>query len=219
MKGLGVSEFSDDLDVALKRVMHAAKVHLDAVRSGRETAIAEAFGELAGASETYGARLRAATGEVTPWRPVRASRRKPDPATLVHDGMTVSVRKRRDYNVPNVEDLLVAATEIRNDTYSSGGADVHWSNLDAEITDVGESIYELLQAADGSLAGLDIPELVSGAGLIMVNAVPRPLDLDEDDDQEDLPFLLGRRTAVLMRIDEQVQPGVLEVDPMDDDGS
>ncbi|GAA1693517.1 hypothetical protein GCM10009765_48480 [Fodinicola feengrottensis] len=215
-----MSEFSDDLDVALERVIHASKVHLDAVRSGHEPAIAEAFSELAAASEVYGARLRSATGEVTPWRPVRASRRKPDPATLVHDGMTVSVRKRRDYTVPNVDDLLAAATDIRNDTFSAGGADVHWSDLDADISDVGEAIYELLQAADGSLAGLDIPELWAGAGLIMVNAVPRPLDLTEDDDQEDLPFLLGRRTAVLMRIDEQVQPADPEQrDPFDDDGA
>ena len=199
--------------------MHAAKVHLDAVRSGGEAAIAEAFSELARASELYGSRLRTGTGEVTPWRPVRASRRKPDPATLVHDGMTVSVRKRRDYTVPNVEDLLAAATDIRNDTFESGGADVHWSDLDADISDVGEAIYELLQGADGSLSGLDIAELVANPGLIMVNAVPRPLDLDEDDDQEDLPFLLGRRTAVLMRIDEQVQPGAPEPDPFDDDGS
>lgn len=215
-----MSEFSDDLDVALERVTHAAKVHLDAVRSGSEPAIEEAFRSLAAASESYGHRLRSATGEVTPWRPVRATRRRPDPSTLVHDGMTISVRKRRDYTVPNIDDLLVAATDIRNDTYSSGGDDVHWSDLDADITDVGEAIYELLQAADGSLAGLDLPELWAGAGLIMVNAVPRPLDLDEDDDQEDLPFLLGRRTAVLMRIDEQVQQTVVkEVDPMDNDGS
>lgn len=215
--------YQDELDVGLDHLLYAAKVHLTAVRSGRDQAIEQAYDALAVATENYNQLLRRTTGESAPWRRGISERTTTTTDDLVRDGMTISVRKRRDYTVPNVDQLLDAATEAKSEASSTGGQhDVHWRD-ERPIADVGEAVYELLQAADGSMSGLDIPELWAGEGLIMVNAVARALDLTADAGygEQDQPFVVRPDTAVLMRIDERVDRGVETepYDPYDDDGA
>ena len=62
------------------------------------------------------------------------------------------------------------------------------------VETVGEAVLELLQAGDGSLGALDMPELEPLDGVVVVAEVGAPLDLEayEDDDGAG-PFPLGGR--------------------------
>ena len=75
------------------------------------------------------------------------------------------------------------------------------------VTDVGEAVNELVQAGDGTVAALDAyPEdLVPGNGVLVVNALHRPLtfaDAPAADGPD--PLLLGPDEAQLYRMDEEI---------------
>src|SRR5205814_3087735 len=176
---------SDDqfaqLDAALEKVIAAARAHLAAVKAaeGRidDDGVWRAYVELNNASYAYDELLLDAFGEVTPWDvdaidPDEADRQfgvgiaeddeegPEDPYPHV-----VSVRQRRDYRVPSVGALLRLAESARQ-------AAPHTEEDPAEpVETVGEALLELMQAGDGSLAALDIPELESLNGVVVVAEV------------------------------------------------
>ena len=62
------------------------------------------------------------------------------------------MRQRRDYRVPSVAALLRAAEAARRDA-------ARRTTRSGPVETVGEAVLELLQAGDGSLGALDVPEL------------------------------------------------------------
>jgi hypothetical protein len=131
--------------------------------------------------------------------------------------MTIAVRQRRDYVVPDVEALLSAGTAARR-THGMTGDEVEGIETDHEVTDVGEAVYELLQTAGGSLSGLDVPELEARNGVLMVNAVAVPLEFTDDpgSGEADLPFVCVPDSRMLLRIDEEM---ITDGAAGDDDGT
>ena len=91
------------------------------------------------------------------------------------------MRQRRDYRVPSVAALLRVAEAARRD----GGAEAPTSRTPVES--VGEAVLELLQAGDGSLGALDIPELEPLDGVVMVPRWRTPLDPEAFDDDRRRP--------------------------------
>ena len=72
----------------------------------------------------------------------------PDPHPHV-----LSIRQRRDYQVPSVAALIRVAETSRQSAAHADG------EPEEPVESVSEAVLELLQAGDGSLAALDIPEL------------------------------------------------------------
>jgi hypothetical protein len=68
-------------------------------------------------------------------------------------------------------------------------------------------VLELLQAGDGSLAGLDVPELEPLDGVVTVSEVAKPLDLEayEEDDGSG-PFSPAPDDQLVGRLDEHPFP-------------
>ena len=201
-----------ELDAALERVVEAARTHLGAVKAaaGRvdDDDVWQAYVDLNNASFAYDEKLLDAFGEVTPWDvesidPDEADQRfglgvdgqatadSADPYPQV-----ISVRQRRDYRVPSVAGLLrVAEAARRNSVPEDEDA--------GAIESVGEAILELLQAGDGSLASLDVPELEPLDGLLTVSEVREPLDLEAFDDADGTgPFTPGPDDLLVGRLDE-----------------
>jgi hypothetical protein len=201
-----------DLDAALDRVVEAARAHLTAVKAaeGRidDDAVWQAYVNLNNASFAYDERLLDAFGEVTPWDvesidPDEADQRfglgiggldgaePADPYAHV-----VSVRQRRDYRVPSVSALVRAAEAARR------GA-VPEDEDPGPVESVGEAVLELLQAGDGSLSSLDVPELEPLDGLITVSETDKPLDLEAYEDSDGSgPFTPGADDQLVGRLDE-----------------
>jgi hypothetical protein len=201
-----------ELDAALERVIDAARGHLTAVRAaeGRidDDEVWQAYVSLNNASYEYDELMLDAFGEVTPWDvdaidPDEADERfgvglggaegtepaDPHPRVL-------SVRQRRDYRVPSVAALLRVAEAARR----SGTPD----DVKPEpVEGVGEAVLELLQTGDGSLGGLDIPELEPLDGVVMVSEVTASLDLESFDDDDSVgPFQPGAGDRLVGRLDE-----------------
>ena len=64
-------------------------------------------------------------------------------------------------------------------------------------------MLELLQAGDGSLASLDVPELEPLDGLLTVSEIERPLDLEAFEDSDgDGPFQPREGDLLVGRLDE-----------------
>src|SRR5687767_8224807 len=166
-----------ELDAALERVVTAARDHLTAVKAadGRadDDEVWRAYVELNNASFEYDELLLDAFGEVTPWDveaidPDEADKQfgvglggvdgteAPDPYPQV-----VSIRQRRDYRVPSVVALLRLAEAARR-------ASAEDDDPATPVESVGEAVLELMQAGDGSLGALDIPELESLDGVVVV---------------------------------------------------
>jgi hypothetical protein len=201
-----------DLDAALDRVVEAARAHLTAVKAaeGRidDDAVWQAYVNLNNASFAYDERLLDAYGEVTPWDvesidPDEADQRfglgvggldggePADPYPQV-----ISVRQRRDYRVPSVGALLRVAEAARR------GA-VPEEEDPGPVESVGEAVLELLQAGDGSLASLDVPEMEPLDGLITVSEAAKPLDLEAYEDSDGAgPFTPGTDDLLVGRLDE-----------------
>ncbi|ASW55034.1 hypothetical protein [Plantactinospora sp. KBS50] len=201
-----------DLDAALERVIEAARAHLAAVKTaeGRvdDDDVWQAYVALNNASYEYDERLLDAYGEVTPWDvesidPNEADERfgvglggvdgteaaDPHPAVL-------SVRQRRDFQVPSVGALLRVAQAARRAGMPEG-------DEGDPVETVGEAVLELLQAGDGSLAALDIPELDPLDGVVMVSEVDTALDVAAfPDDDGDGPFRPGPTDRLVGRLDE-----------------
>jgi hypothetical protein len=203
-----------ELDAALERVITAARDHLAAVKAadGRadDDEVWRAYVELNNASFEYDELLLDAFGEVTPWDvesidPEEADRQfgvglggvdgaePADPHPQV-----VSVRQRRDYRVPSVAALLRLADAARRGQ-SEGDPDA----AAVPVESVGEAVLELMQAGDGSLGALDIPELESLDGVVVVAEVASPLDPESYADSDGAgPFALGSGDRVVDRLDE-----------------
>jgi hypothetical protein len=201
-----------DLDAALDRVVEAARAHLTAVKAaeGRidDDAVWQAYVNLNNASFAYDERLLDAFGEVTPWDvesidPDEADQRfglgiggldgaePADPYAQV-----LSVRQRRDYRVPSVSALVRAAEAARRSA-------VPEDEDPGPVESVGEAVLELLQAGDGSLSSLDVPELEPLDGLITVSETDKPLDLEAYEDSDGSgPFTPGADDQLVGRLDE-----------------
>ncbi|BBH71239.1 hypothetical protein ACTI_79240 [Actinoplanes sp. OR16] len=200
-----------ELDAALESVIEAARAHLAAVKAaaGRidDDDVWQAYVTLNNASYAYDEKLLDAFGEVTPWDVESID---PDEADhrfgLVGAGadgagddpydQVVSVRQRRDYRVPSVAALLkVAETARRGSVPEDEDA--------GPVESVGEAVLELLQAGDGSLASLDVPELEPLDGLLTVTEVAAPLDLEAFDDADGSgPFAPVDGDQLVGRLDE-----------------
>jgi hypothetical protein len=201
-----------DLDAALDRVIEAARAHLAAVKAAQgridDDDVWRAYVALNNASFAYDERLLDEFGEVTPWDvesidPDEAARRfglgvgGPD-GGAVDDPypQVVSVRQRRDYRVPSVGALLRAAEAARRDT-------VPEDEDPGAVESVGEAVLELLQAGDGSLSSLDVPELEPLDGLLTVSEVSEPLNLEAYEDTDGTgPFAPRPDDQLVGRLDE-----------------
>jgi hypothetical protein len=201
-----------ELDAALDRVVEAARAHLEAVKAaaGRidDDDVWQAYVHLNNASFAYDEKLLDAYGEVTPWDvesidPDEADQRfglgvdgfdaaaSTDPYLQI-----VSVRQRRDYRVPSVSALLRVAEAARRSSVPE--------DEDAgPVESVGEAVLELLQAGDGSLASLDVPELEPLDGLLTVSEIAEPLDLEAYEDSDGSgPFAPQDGDLLVGRLDE-----------------
>jgi hypothetical protein len=201
-----------ELDAALDRVVEAARAHLAAVKAaaGRidDDDVWQAYVNLNNASFAYDEKLLDAYGEVTPWDvesidPDEADQRfglgvdgfDPGESTDPYQ-QVVSVRQRRDYRVPSVAALLRIADAARRNSVPA-------DEEAGQVESVGEAVLELLQAGDGSLSSLDVPELEPFDGLLTVSEVPKPLDLEAYDESDGTgPFTPGEDDLLVGRLDE-----------------
>ncbi|KWV33002.1 MULTISPECIES: hypothetical protein [Micromonospora] len=197
-----------ELDVALERVIDAARAHLTAVRAAQgridDDDVWQAYVALNNASFAYDEQLLDAFGEVTPWDvesidPDEADERfgsgEGDPATDPHP-QVISVRQRRDYRVPSVSALLRVAEVARREGTPEG-------DEPAPVEGVGEAVLELLQGGDGSLGALDVPELEPLDGVVMVSEVGTPVDLESFSDDDPVgPFTPAADDRLVGRLDE-----------------
>jgi hypothetical protein len=201
-----------ELDAALDRVVEAARGHLAAVKAAQgridDDDVWQAYVNLNNASFAYDEQLLDQFGEVTPWDvesidPDEADQRfglgvggidgaeADDPHPEV-----ISVRQRRDYRVPSVAALLRIAEAARRNSVPA-------DEDPGPVESVGEAVLELLQAGDGSLSSLDVPELDPLDGLLTVSEVPEPLDLEAYAEQDGTgPFTPGPDDQLVGRLDE-----------------
>ncbi|MEV4755014.1 hypothetical protein AB0J86_07865 [Micromonospora sp. NPDC049559] len=201
-----------ELDAALERVIATARDHLAAVKAAQgridDDDVWQAYVALNNASYEYDERLLDAFGEVTPWDvesidPDEADERfgvglggadgaeplDPHPRVL-------SVRQRRDYRVPSVAALIRVAQAARRAAMPEG-------DEPEPVEGVGEAVLELLQAGDGSLGALDIPELEPLDGVVMLSETDAPIDLEAFDDEDSAgPFQPGPDDRLVGRLDE-----------------
>ena len=216
-----MSDRNAELAAALDTVVEAARAHLAAVQAAQgridDDGVWQAYVALNNASFAYDELLLDVYGEVTPWD-VEAI--DPDEADRAFAGevapgeepadphpQVVSVRQRRDYRVPSVAALLRVAESARRAAVPD----------DAEIEpveSVGEAVLELLQAGDGSLGALDVPELEPLDGVVTVSEVGVPLDVEAfADDDPTGPFAPGPEDVLVGRLDEHPYTGEDEHDP------
>ncbi|MFC7549962.1 hypothetical protein [Plantactinospora sp. GCM10030261] len=213
-----------ELEAALERVIEAARAHLSAVKSasGRvdDDDVWQAYVALNNTSYEYDDLLLNAFGEVTPWDvemidPAEADGRLGGPGAD-EDGeptdpypRVLSVRQRRDFRVPSVAALVRVAQAARQ-------ASVPDDDEPVPVEGVGEAVLELLQAGDGSLTALDVPELEPLDGVVMVSEVGTPLDLEAYDDEDAVgPFQPAVDDRLVGRLDEHpfVADAVEEAEP------
>lgn len=196
-----------ELDDALERVVAAARAHLAAVKAAGgavdDEQVWRSYVALNNASHAYDQLLLDEFGEVTPWETEEIDLSVAD-AGFVTAGLgeaadpypsVVSVRQRRDYRVPSVSALLRAAEAAARRSSPDDGA--------AAPDTVAEAVLELVQAGDGSLAALDVPELEPLEGVVTVTEVSEPLNLEllTDDTGAD-PFRVGPDDRLVGRLDE-----------------
>ncbi|MDG4766261.1 hypothetical protein O7632_19440 [Solwaraspora sp. WMMD406] len=207
-----MSDEHNALDAALEQVFQAARAHLATVKAAQgridDDDVWQAYVALNNASYAYDELLLDAFGEVTPWDVESIDPQEADERFGVGAGgvdgaepddphpQVVSVRQRRDYRVPSVAALVRIADAARRQGSPSGEA--------VEPVDgVGEAVLELLQAGDGSLGALDIPELEPLDGVVMVHEVDTPLDPDAFEDGDvDGPFRSAAGDQIVGRLDE-----------------
>jgi hypothetical protein len=216
------------LDAGLERVIELARAHLGAVKAAQgrieDDDLWQAYVALNNAIHAYDEQLLAEFGEVTPWtvEPI-----DPDEADrffgLAVGGLTggepadehprvVSVRQRRDYRVPSVSALLRAAEAARRATVQGADEPV------AAVESVGEALLELMQASDVSLGALDIPELESLDGVVVVAEVGQPLDPEAFEETDGTgPFALDENDRLVDRLDEHASMGFDDEDEDEDE--
>ena len=153
------------------------------------TAIAARMAQRRGisADDVYGAALWIVVGGIVGARLAHVF----DPYPQV-----LSVRQRRDYRVPSVSALMRAAEAAR-------ASSVPDDEDPGVVESVGEAVLELLQAGDGSLSSLDVPELEPLDGLLTVSEVAKPLDLEAYEDSDGTgPFAPAADDQLIGRLDE-----------------
>lgn len=197
-----------ELDAALERVFAAAREHLAAVRAadGRidDDSVWQAYVKLNNVSHEYDQLLLDVYGEVTPWDveaidPSELDRGVVEPEADDPYPFVVSVRQRRDYRVPSVSALLAAAEAARRGGLSSGEPEEGVE----PVASVGEAVLELLQSGDGSLAGLDVPQLEPLDGVVAVAEVTTPLDPEAYADDDGVgAFTIDAGDRIVGRLDE-----------------
>jgi hypothetical protein len=198
------------LDAALEEVIAAARSHLTAVKAadGRvdDDDVWQAYVTLNNASFAYDELLLDAFGEVTPWdvESIDPDEVEGQLGTFTVDGdesrdahpHVISVRQRRDYRVPSVTALVRRAEEARTEA----GPDESGAG---PVETVGEAVLELLQAGDGSLSSLDVPELEPLDGVVMVSETTTALDLETFEEHDSTgPFTPGGEDRLVGRLDE-----------------
>ncbi|OJF12449.1 hypothetical protein [Couchioplanes caeruleus] len=200
-----------ELEAALDRVVEAARAHLAAVKAAQgrvdDDDVWQAYVALNNTSYAYDEQLLDAFGEVTPWDVESIDPDEADArfgASAGADGhasadpyaQVISVRQRRDYRVPSVAALLRVADAARRNL-------VPEDEEPGAVESVGEAVLELLQAGDGSLSSLDVPELEPLDGLLTVSEVKEPLDLEAFPDEDGAgPFTPGADDQLVGRLDE-----------------
>jgi hypothetical protein len=177
---------STELDTTLERVIDAARRHLATVKAagGRtdDDQVWQSFVALNNLSAEYDDLLMDTFGEVTPWDVEPIDPQEADAQWGVGIGgvdgaelpdarpVTVSVRQRRDYLVPSLAALLRVAEAARRSLPED--------EAPAEpASDVGAAVANLLDAGDGALGSLDIPELQPLGGVSLVCEVTDPVDV------------------------------------------
>ncbi|WP_067501494.1 hypothetical protein [Actinoplanes sp. TFC3] len=206
-----MSDQNAELDAALERVVEAARAHLEAVKAAQgrvdDDDVWQAYVDLNNASFAYDEQLLEAFGEVTPWDvesidPDEADARfggvitGPDGTAADPYPQIISVRQRRDYRVPSVAGLLRVADAARRNLVPA-------DEEAGPVESVGEAVLELLQAGDGSLSSLDVPELEPLDGLLTVSEVHEPLDLEAFADEDGAgPFTPAEQDLLVGRLDE-----------------
>ena len=218
-----------EIDAALDAVIVAARSHRELLRAGEratERDVSRAYVALNNATVRYDDLLSEAYDEVTPWdleylEPEDQAGDEDGPPPQREIGTfgpaLICVRQRRDYQVPEVRDLLRLGAQVRRKNWAEHDPD----HAGVPVTNVGEAVYELVLAGDGSLASLDAyPELVPGNGVLLVNAIERPLDpVGESPGEEDAPFRLLPADPLLYRLDEEIVDGDDDLDDeFDEDG-
>lgn len=196
---------------ALEEVIGAARAHLAEITAadGRagDAAVWRAYVALNNATLAYDKLIDESFGEATPWDPrplaVDAEGGWPGYAgeddIIEADGIptVISVRQRRDYLVPSQGALLriaEAAREAVPDPEDDG----------SPLTGVGDAVLELLHAGGGTLASLEIEELTPLDGIVVVNEISGPVDLDAvNSGSEDTAFMMGTEQPVIGRLDER----------------
>jgi hypothetical protein len=197
-----------ELDAALELVVEAAKAHLAAVKAAQgrvdDDDVWQAYVNLNNTSFAYDERLLDAFGEVTPWDVESIDPDEADQRFAVGIGggdtdphpRVISVRQRRDYRVPSVSALLRVADAARRNLVPA-------DEESGDVESVGEAVLELLQAGDGSLSSLDVPELEPLDGLLTVSEVKAPLDLEAFEDEDGAgPFAPAPDDQLVGRLDE-----------------
>jgi hypothetical protein len=211
-----MSDQNAELDAALERVIESARGHLAAIKAAKgridDDDVWQAYVTLNNTSFAYDELLLDAFGEVTPWDVESIDPDEADQRFGVSlDGIDgaehtdphpqiVSVRQRRDYRVPSIAALLRVAETARRDSVPD-------DDEAGPVESVGEAVLELLQAGDGSLSSLDVPELEPLDGLLTVSEIATPLDLEayaEDDGAG--PFTPVDGDLLVGRLDEHPFP-------------
>lgn len=205
-----------EIDSALDAVIAAARAHRALLRAGERVSdrdLWRAYVVLNNATVRYDDLLSQAYDEETPWdvEYLEPDEEDADTAPAVvpeaHEALstgstTICVRQRRDFQVPDITALVRLGTEMRRQNWSAHDA----AYAQTPVTNLGDAVYELVLAGDGSLAALDsYPELVPGNGVLLINAVAHPLTFtDTVEAEEDEPFRLEHGDSLLYRLDEEI---------------
>lgn len=217
-----MSDRTPEVEAALERLFEAARAHLAAVAAAGgapdDDGVWRAYVALNNAAYDYDRVLNDAFDEVTPFDvekivddvaldPTYASSLVSLPARPAGDAHphVISVRQRRDYRVPSVAALLSAAVQSRPYPAGPGSGSPEAAGSDTPVGSVGDAIVELLEAGDGSLAMLDLPELEPLDGVVVVVEVDAPLSPEvlATMETEDQPFRLVTHDTVIARLHEQ----------------
>jgi hypothetical protein len=92
---------------------------------------------------------------------------------VLEPAMTVSIRARYDYQIPDPEALIRAGQLARIRAWDG---DPHGAE---PVAHVGEAIYELFHLAGATYPALDIPELDPASGFVTVHRTMAPLEPDD----------------------------------------
>ncbi len=108
--------------------------------------------------------------------------------------LMVCIRHRRDYTVEDVPALLAAAEAASGGVGQTGAR---------PVTHVGQALYLLMEAGDGTIGALDErDELEPGNGVMLINEIAEPVPLAVLDVNPELGFRMGEQERLLYRLDE-----------------